>query len=476
MTSAVVPLIIHGVDFAPSDVLSEGPGLIFRPNPDNKANRNVYAVGATEALCTQAVESCAVAFTTWSNSKPFERRRLFNRLAQLMRDESEHIQTLIQQEISCSALWAEINVLDSIAIAEDIAATVTSGVLAGIAPIVRAPDAQAIVFKEPYGVILAIAPWNAPLILGLRVVAAAVATGNTAVLKGSEMCPQTHHLIAKLFQQAGFPPGVLNFIQHSPENASTCFEAMISHKAVRKCNFTGSTVVGRHVAQRATFYLKPVTMELGGKNLAIVLEDADLTNAAHQVLAGALLNSGQICMSTDIVLVARSVEERFRELLHQKLPNGAQQVTTLINDKSASKIDTLVANAKDGGAATRTVESASDASPTIIDGIISTMDFWSQESFGPLLGLRAFDDEKEAVSLANESPYGLSGAIFSRNHMRALKLAKTLHTGAVHVNSSTVHDEVSLPHGGRKDSGWGRFGSTFGFDEFLQTKTVILHP
>jgi acyl-CoA reductase-like NAD-dependent aldehyde dehydrogenase len=104
------------------------------------------------------------------------------------------------------------------------------------------------------------------------------------------------------------------------------------------------------------------------------------------------------------------------------------------------------------------------------------MDFWSQESFGPLLGLRAFDDEKEAVSLANESPYGLSGAVFSRNHMRALKLAKTLHTGAVHVNSSTVHDEVSLPHGGRKDSGWGRFGSTFGFDEFLQTKTVILHP
>ena len=110
------------------------------------------------------------------------------------------------------------------------------------------------------------------------------------VVKGSEMCPRTHHLIAKLFQQAGFPPGVLNFIQHSPENASTCFEAMISHKAVRKCNFTGSTAVGRHVAQRAAFYLKPVTMELGGKNFAIVLEDADLAIAAHQVLAGAMLN------------------------------------------------------------------------------------------------------------------------------------------------------------------------------------------
>jgi acyl-CoA reductase-like NAD-dependent aldehyde dehydrogenase len=109
-------------------------------------------------------------------------------------------------------------------------------------------------------------------------------------LQGSEICPRTHHLIAKLFQQAGFPPGVVNFIQHSPEDAATCFETMISHKAVQKCNFTGSTAVGRHVAQRAAFYLKPVTMELGGKNFAIVLEDADLENAAEQVLFGALLN------------------------------------------------------------------------------------------------------------------------------------------------------------------------------------------
>jgi acyl-CoA reductase-like NAD-dependent aldehyde dehydrogenase len=211
---------------------------------------------------------------------------------------------------------------------------------------------------------------------------------------------------------------VVDFIQHSPEDAVICFEAMISHKAVRKCNFTGSTAVGRHVAQLAAFYLKSVTMELGVKNFSIMLEDADLENAANQVLSGAHLTyvdqhlepetdsdnleqqSGQICMSTDIVFVARSVEQQFRKLLRQKLLNEAQQVTNLINPKSKSRIDALVENAKAGGATMKTVETTSHASPIILEGITSTMDSWSQESLGPLLELRIFDDEKEAVSLA----------------------------------------------------------------------------
>jgi acyl-CoA reductase-like NAD-dependent aldehyde dehydrogenase len=181
-------------------------------------------------------------------------------------------------------------------------------------------------------------------------------------------------------------------------------------------------------------------------------------------------------MSTDVVLVAQSVDQRFRNLLHQRLSNGAQQVTNVINSKSKSRIDVLVKNAEDGGAAIKMVEASSHGSATIIEDITSSMAFWSQESFGPLLGLRSFANEEEAVNMVNDSQYGLSGAIFSRNHLRALKLAKKLQTGAVHVNSSTVHDEACLPHGGRKESGWGRFGAFWAFDEFLQTKTVILHP
>ncbi|KAJ4362946.1 hypothetical protein N0V83_010063 [Neocucurbitaria cava] len=438
MSSTIIPLLINGIDITTTNASLSESACLFQPNLDNDTNRNIYA--------------------------------------QLLRDRSEETQALIKEEISCSGLWAEINVADSIAIAEEVAATVTSGVLSGVAPVVRDPEAQAIVFKEPYGVVLGIAPWNAPLILGLRAIAAAVAAGNTVVFKGSEICPRTHHLIAKLFRDAGFPQGVVNFIQHSPADAASCFEAIVSHKAVRKCNFTGSTAVGRHIAQRAAFYLKPVTLELGGKNFAIVLEDADMEKAVDPVIFGAFLNSGQICMSTDVVLVARSVEQQFRNLVRTKLSQGAQQVTEVINAKSQLRITELVKNAMENGAEKTTVKSGSRDLPVMIENITPTMDFWTQEAFGPLLGLRAFDSEGEAVKIVNDCQYGLSGAIFSRNHMRALKLAKMLNTGAVHINSGTVHDEPCLPHGGRKESGWGRFGAYWAFEEFLQTKTVILHP
>ncbi|KAF2496522.1 aldehyde dehydrogenase [Lophium mytilinum] len=470
-----IPLIIHGLDVLDESTYESAP--LFKPNPDNCSNRSVYAVGATPALCMQAVESCANAFATCRDSPPYERRRLFNNLAKLLQDERDEIQTLIQEEILCSALWAKINVNDSIALAEEVAATASSGILSGLVPIIRDTEAHAVVVKEPFGVVLGIAPWNAPLILGLRAVAAAVAAGNTVILKGSEISPRTHYLLAKLFQDAGFPPGVVNYVQHAPEDAVSCFEAIISHRAVQKCNFTGSTAVGQHVAQRAAFYLKPVLLELGGKNCAIVLEDADLTKAADQVLFGAFLNSGQICMSTDMVLVAQSVEQQFRTILHQKRPNAVlQQVTEVISLKSRSRIDALVSNAVEKGAATTAVEVGTCGPSVVIEDVTPDMDFWKQEAFGPLLGLRVFDEEDVAVQMVNHSPYGLSGAIFSRNYLKALKLAKKLDMGAIHINSATVHDEACLPHGGRKESGWGRFGSHWGFEEFLQTKTIILHP
>jgi acyl-CoA reductase-like NAD-dependent aldehyde dehydrogenase len=181
-------------------------------------------------------------------------------------------------------------------------------------------------------------------------------------------------------------------------------------------------------------------------------------------------------MATDLVLVARSVEQNFRALLRQKLPNASQQVVKTINTKSQIKIGALVSNAKEKGAKASTVDSKPHNSTTLLEDVTQDMDFWNAESFGPLLGLVVYDDEEEAVRIVNDSSFGLSAAIFSRNHLNALKIAKKLHTGAVHVNSATVHDEATLPHGGRKESGWGRFGAHWGFEEFLQTKTIILHP
>jgi acyl-CoA reductase-like NAD-dependent aldehyde dehydrogenase len=181
-------------------------------------------------------------------------------------------------------------------------------------------------------------------------------------------------------------------------------------------------------------------------------------------------------MSTDLVLVAKAVEQSFGELVHERMSDALQQVTNVIDARSHSRINALVGDARERGAKVTTAKGEGSASTSIIEQVTIEMAFWRTESFGPMLGIRAFEGDDTAVRMVNDSPYGLSGAIFSRNHLRALKMAKKLEVGAVHVNSATVHDEASLPHGGRKESGWGRFGADWGFEEFLQTKTIILHP
>jgi acyl-CoA reductase-like NAD-dependent aldehyde dehydrogenase len=178
-------------------------------------------------------------------------------------------------------------------------------------------------------------------------------------------------------------------------------------------------------------------------------------------------------MSTDLVLVARTVEEAFRATIVRKTSNAAQHVVNPINKKSEQRIDRLIADAKSKGASSLMI---GIQVITILDKVSPDMEFWHVEGFGPVLGLAAYDDESSAVQLVNDSPYGLSAAVHSRNHLKALGIAKQLETAAVHFNSATVHDEAILPHGGRKESGFGRFGAQWGFDEFMQTKTIILHP
>lgn len=186
--------------------------------------------------------------------------------------------------------------------------------------------------------------------------------------------------------------------------------------------------------------------------------------------------SGQICMATDIVLVARSVEQEFRKVIRANMPKASQDVLTVINEKSQIRIRELVYDAKRKGAKISPDEEGYLGSAFILEDVTEEMNFWRTESFAPLIGLVVYEAEEQAVKIVNDSLYGLSGAIFSRNHMNALSLAKKIHTGAIHINSATVHDEPTLPHGGRKDSGWGRFGGHWGLEEFLQTKTIILHP
>lgn len=283
-----VPLIIDGIDVQlPDDSFTFTPESL---SASAQSHENVIAQGADTATCQAAVDSCARAFGPWSKSSPFTRRALLLRLAQLLRKRGDEIRGIIEVEIHATALWSSINLEESILMVEETAALVTSSNLSGTMPPSQSPEAQALVFVEPLGVILGTAPWNSPLILGFRAILPAIAAGNTAILKGSELSPRIHYFIASLFREAGFPPGVCNFLLHRSQDAVNVFETIIERHEVRKCNFTGSTSVGRSIASKAAAALKPCLMELGGKNFSVVLEDADIKKAAQMTCEGAFLN------------------------------------------------------------------------------------------------------------------------------------------------------------------------------------------
>uniref|UniRef100_A0A8H7ND82 Aldehyde dehydrogenase domain-containing protein n=1 Tax=Bionectria ochroleuca TaxID=29856 RepID=A0A8H7ND82_BIOOC len=446
-----IPLIIHGTD-------------VF----DETESRTYTSIGcrfhaADLSDCQEALQSSGKAFQSWSRTSPLERRRLLLHLAQLLRQREKEIQDIIQTEIHCSEVWATQNVRDSISLIETSASLITSRSMSGSIPHTEGERSFGFVFNRPMGVILGIAPWNAPLVLGFRAVVAPIAMGNTAILKGSELSPRTHHFIAQLFVEAGFPPGVVNFILHRPEDAADVVNALVTHPAVRKVNFTGSTAVGRIIAETAGRALKPVLLELGGKNCSIVLKDADVEKAAEAILQG---------------------RSAFKETLRNKVKNLRATSHKAISTRGAAKSLSLMEEAREKGAkvvsaATETQTNGrgpQDVPVTLIEDLETSMDFFSAESFGPLIGVVAVSTVDEAVKIVNENEYGLSCAIWTGNHHQALELAQRIDTGAVHVNASTVHDEATLPHGGSKTSGFGRFGAEWGLEEFVKTQTVILNP
>ncbi|KAF5627087.1 salicylaldehyde dehydrogenase [Fusarium sp. NRRL 52700] len=421
-----------------------------------------YFQGAGISDCADAVASCSKAFATWSTTSPTQRRGLLLRLAQVLKDRQNEARNIMKSEIYCDDEWASIGVTTSIDLIQQTAYLLTSGSMSGTIPYTQPEGSYGLVFTRPLGVVLGIAPWNSPLFLALRAIIAPLAVGNTVILKANG-----------LFLMPG---SVVNFILHRPEDAPEIVGYLIRDPAVRKVNFTGSTQVGRSIAEQAGRALKPVLLELGGKNCCIVLKDADIGRAAEAALSGATLN---ICMSTDLVLVEKDVADEFRAELTKQLQTMNSSAYRLVGPKSQSRVQALVSDAEAKGSSVKSsTERQTDPSLmpiTILDNINSSMDFLRTESFGPCLGIVAVSDADEAVRIVNEGDYGLSGAIWTRNQHAAFEIARRLHVGAVHINSSTVHDEATLPHGGTKLSGFGRFGAEWGLKEFVETQTVIMH-
>lgn len=309
--------------------------------------------------------------------------------------------------------------------------------------------------------------------------------GNTVVFKAPEAAPATSWAIGSVLHEAGLPAGCLNTINHRSEDASRITNALISHPCIKKINFTGSTAVGSIIASLAGKYLKSAVMELGGKAPSIICQDADLELAAFNCAAGAFLNAGQICMSTERILVHSKIYGPFRAAFAKALngmycnpQDGGKNLAQLISRQAVEKNRKLLADALEKGAgvfwgdARQDVPNQAQMHPVVIENILPDMALYSTESFGPMVSLHMVKSDEEAIRIANDTEYGLTSAVFTEDLRRGLRIAKTIETGAVHINSMSVHDEPALPHGGAKKSGFGRFNGLEGLGEWTRLKAV----
>ncbi len=429
-----------------------------------------------------AAEAAQAALPAWSALGPNARRALLSKAAEALEARADAFVSAMMGEIGATEGWARFNLMLAASMVRE-AAALTTQIAGEVIPSDK-PGCLAMAVREPVGVILGIAPWNAPIILGVRAVATPLACGNTVVLKASESCPRTHALIAEAFAAAGLPPGALTIVTNAPQDAGEVVGALIDHPAVRRINFTGSTAVGKIIAKRAAEHLKPVLLELGGKAPLIVLEDADLDEAVKAAAFGAFMNQGQICMSTERIIVVDAVADAFVEKFAAKAASlavgdpreGKTPLGAVVDLKTVAHVQDLVADAVKAGALQVSGGAADGVlmPAHVVDKVTPDMRLFREESFGPVVGVIRARDEEHAVALANDTEYGLSASVFTRDIARGLKVARRIQSGICHVNGPTVHDEAQMPFGGVKGSGYGRFGGKAGIDAFTELRWITV--
>ncbi|KAI0006491.1 aldehyde dehydrogenase [Xylariaceae sp. FL0662B] len=471
MSSYTVPFVIDGEERYVEetfDVISPDTGKVL------------HKCGvATEADVNAAVGAAAAAGQQWRFSTPAQRRDIFLKAAEIIAARRDELARYMMDEVAAHRGWADHNLNLVTDMFKDVAGRV--GGLVGTVPFCDDPNTGAMVVKEPYGVVLAIAPWNAAYILGTRSVLFPIAAGCTAVFKGSESAPRTHRAIVSILSEAGLPRGVLNYIVTNAANAASVTEALIAHPDIKKINFTGSTAVGRIIGKLAGQHIKPVVLELGGKAPVIVWKDADLELAAQQCAAGAFFFAGQVCMSTEKILVHKEVSRVFQKKLLDAVEGmhpAEQDAPIVINAQSVEKNKKLLRDAVSKGALPLNgdvdVEESSKTRmrPIVVSKVTPEMDLYHQESFGPTVSFVEVETEEEALRIANDTEYGLTSAVFTEDLRVGFRFARGIETGAVHINGMTIHDEMPLPHGGAKASGFGRFNTLIGVEEYVRTKTI----
>jgi acyl-CoA reductase-like NAD-dependent aldehyde dehydrogenase len=463
------------------DVQASGGASFERRNPMT-GELATSAAAATLDDAKRAADAAAAAFPAWSQTAPAARRKILLAAADKLDARAPDFIAAMAAETGATAGWAGFNVMLSAEMLRE-AAGLTTQITGEIIPSNR-PGSTAYGVRQAAGVVLSIAPWNAPVILGVRAIATPLACGNTVVFKSSEICPRTHRLIAEVLVEAGLPKGVLNVVSNAPADAPQLVEALIAHKAIRRVNFTGSTKVGRHIAELAARNLKPALLELGGKAPFVVLDDADISEAVAAAAFGAYMNQGQICMSTERIVVDAAIADEFVTALATKAKSlkagdpreNNTPLGCLVDASAAQRIDGLIKDAVAKGATILAGGGIDGAimEATVLDNVTAEMKIYHEESFGPIVAVTRVSGVDEAVRVANDTEYGLAAAVFGRDTTRAMAVAGRIQSGICHINGPTVHDEAQMPFGGVKASGYGRFGGKAGIAEFTDLRWITV--
>lgn len=450
-------------------------------NPYTGAPFTKFEGIASPADIDDAYQAAALTKVTWDKTNPYEKQVVFDRAITFVMDRAEEITEFIIDELGGTRLKAgfEIGlVLDTLREAATLPLRVEGRILAS-----QIHDRENRIYREPVGVVGVISPSNFPFFLGMKPVAAALALGNGVVLKPHEDSPVTGGtLIGAIFEEAGLPAGLLNVVVTEIPAIGDTF---VEHKIPRVIVFTGSASVGAHVASVAARNFKKPIVEAGGNSPFIVLEDAHLGLAIDAAVFSRFTHQGQVCMAANRVLVHRSIYDEFTQRFVAKaesLPVGNPRdedtiIGPLINQAAVDKLMAQVEIAIGEGArpVLRGRVNGLLVHPTVLADVTPAMSIAQQELFGPVVCLMPFDTEDEAVEIANDTPFGLSGAIHTRNLHNGEQLAHRIHTGMIHINDATIHDEPIVPFGGEGHSGIGRLNGDANLYELTTPKWISIN-
>ncbi|GAB7341355.1 hypothetical protein MBLNU457_7615t1 [Dothideomycetes sp. NU457] len=451
-----------------------------------------YFESADAKAADQACNAAQAAFQGgafeggWKRATAVTRRDILWKVADLFEERAEELKQAQKDETSCDDGWATNNVVVSVKYIREAAACCTQ--IKGDLPAVDQPGKLGFIFKEPVGPVLVIPPWNGALVLASRAITSALAAGCTVVLKASELSPLTHTLIVDLYREAGLDqyPGAINSLSVGRKDAAEITEKLIAHPYIRKIEFIGSPAIGRIIGATAAKYLKPCLMELGGKCPAVIFDDANLQQAATLCAKGAFLHHGQICFSTERIIVQRKVADKFQELLIKVAQDTGGG--TAVHSGIASHAYDVLEDAKQKGckfiygSAEYQDDDKKAVKPALVQVDPKTspdeLRIVDEETFGPSASVYIVDTDEEAITVANKSAYGLNATVHTTNLERGLRAAREIECGQVHINSITVYTSPFGPQGGRsgRQSGWGRQNAMWGIEEYLDEKFITYTP